>query len=196
MARPGIDKKEVFRAADELEVEGGAVTVTTVRQRLGNKGSYTTVSTALKEWRSRQEEKKGDDAPPLPDVLSRLLARVWAEAWNIARQSFEKEKEAFTQAQRQIEQDREEMSAEIGRLETELLQDKKDLAAAHTARQQCAGQLEQSKIETVRLTEQVRALEESTQSLKTRLDEERGRSERLEETLVDLARGDHSKSRP
>ncbi len=188
MARPGISKQEIVRAADELKDEGAAVTVTAVRKRLGNKGSYTTVSSALKEWRSRQEKKKGDDSPPLPEVLSRLLGRIWSEAWNMARQSFEKEKEAFTQAQRRIEQERGEMSAEIGRLESELAQVKKDLAAEHASRKQCVEQREQSKIENARFVERCRGLEESNQTLKTRIDEERNRSERLEETLSELAR--------
>ncbi len=114
----------------------------------------------------------------------------------MARQSFEKEKEAFAQAQGQIEQERGEMSAEIGRLEGELAQAKTDLTSERASREQCVEQVEQSKIEVVRLTERGKALEKSSQSLKIRIEEERSRSERLEKTLVELARSDSSKKKP
>jgi chromosome segregation ATPase len=180
MARPGVTKETIFQAAQELDDEGRSVTVTTVRDKLG-KGSYTTITDALKEWHADQEKKQTSDAPPTPEVLTRLTDRLWAEAWKIAYKAVESEREALARARTQLDQERKEMSAEIGRLEQELSAAQKELASERNKRESASAELSQCKVKSAHL-------EGRTQELEKGLREKEKRVEHLERELVALAR--------
>jgi len=55
MARPGIVYEEVEKAINQLQVKGERITVSRVRETLGNRGSTTTISRYLKQWKTFQE---------------------------------------------------------------------------------------------------------------------------------------------
>ncbi len=59
MARNGISREEVFEAAERLSNLQERVTVTRVRELLGNTGSYSTISQYLKEWRGEVVDDAG-----------------------------------------------------------------------------------------------------------------------------------------
>jgi chromosome segregation ATPase len=180
MARPGVTKETIFQAAQELDDEGRPVTVTTVRDKLG-KGSYTTIADALKEWHADQEKKQTADAPEIPEVLTRLMDRMWSEAWKIAHKVTESEREALVRARTQLDQERQEMSVEIGRLEKELSAAQKELASERTKREAASADLSQCQVGSARL-------EGRTQELEKGLREKEKRVEHLERELVTLAR--------
>ena len=55
MARPGIVYEEVEKAINELKSNGERITISRVRETLGNRGSTTTISRYLKQWKTFQE---------------------------------------------------------------------------------------------------------------------------------------------
>jgi len=93
MARPGITKEQVFETADEIRDEGGIPTITAVRDRLGKKGSYSTYSRYLQEWRDTQNP--APTPPPTPDSVSAIARRLWSEAWRLAAEELETEKQKW-----------------------------------------------------------------------------------------------------
>lgn len=179
MARPGVSKEAIFKAAQELDDEGTPVTVTTVRDKLG-KGSYTTITDVLKEWRTAQEQSQAADIPETPEVLVRFTDRIWAEAWKISHKETEGEREALTQARAQLDEERKEMSGEIGRLEQELNTAQSVLTSEQTERKATSKKLSRCKVEMARM-------EGRTQELEKELKEERGRVRHLEQELIKLA---------
>jgi chromosome segregation ATPase len=180
MARPGVTKETIFQAAQELDEEGRQVTVTTVRDKLG-KGSYTTITDALREWHADREKKQADDAPQTPDVLTRFTDRIWAEAWKIAKKATESEREALIRERSRLDQERKEMSAEINRLEQELNAAHKALASERTEREAASAELSKCQVESARL-------EGRAQELEKGLQEKAKRVEHLERELITLAR--------
>jgi hypothetical protein len=46
-----IDKQQIFKAANELDLTGHSPTLAAVRKVLGG-GSFTTISEAMNEWRA------------------------------------------------------------------------------------------------------------------------------------------------
>jgi hypothetical protein len=120
VARPGVAAERIVEIIKELEAQGQEATVTTVRKRLGNTGSYSTIGAVLSDWRER---KAGQDRPSVPEApeLVRLLShRVWEEAWSGAMKTYEPERQAFARERQESERTKAEMLAEIARLEADL----------------------------------------------------------------------------
>lgn len=98
-----VDRKEVFKAADELHSEGTLVSQSTVRARLttntGRGGSPRDVGPYLLEWKA---EKTYAPVPPRGGVpadvsarLTRLTATLWAAAQGEADRAFQGDRERF-----------------------------------------------------------------------------------------------------
>jgi len=70
MARPGIVYEEVEKAINQLQVKGERITISRVRETLGNRGSTTTISRYLKQWKTFQEAMNSDGGavPTVPNV--------------------------------------------------------------------------------------------------------------------------------
>lgn len=180
MARPGVTKEAIFQAAQELDDEGRSVTVTTVREKLG-KGSYTTITDALKEWHIKQEQQQAVDVPETPEVLLRLTDRMWGEAWKVAHKAIEGEREALAKARIQLDEERKEMSAEIGRLEQELNTTQKELASEQSKQEAANTELSECKVISARLEGRIQELEKGFQ-------EKEKHAQHLERELLKLAK--------
>jgi hypothetical protein len=80
MARNGITPEEVFATADGISQAGDVVSVKKVRERLGDRGSYSTISRHLREWeRARGIDVDHDNRPPASverDAL-RFVQSLW-----------------------------------------------------------------------------------------------------------------------
>lgn len=108
MARRGIDKEKVFAAADRLAARGEAVTVTRLREEVGNTGSYTTLSAHLKAWRAHTAGE--DDPERLPDDVAGGVLQLVRKLWQgLARR-----------VDRREEQHSRRMEARLDRLEHEV----------------------------------------------------------------------------
>ena len=81
MARRGINKEKVFAAADRLAARGEAVTVTRLREEVGNTGSYTTISAYLKDWRAQAAGEGDPDSERLPDGVEGGVLQLVRKAW-------------------------------------------------------------------------------------------------------------------
>lgn len=163
MARNGITDTEVTDAINALQAEGVAITVQSVRAKLGT-GSYTTIQAALDRWRSKQTEVS-NATPEMPEKVLSLSRLVWAEAWKEASKNFETEKAAFVEERQRFETLRTDMTTEINRLESELAKVTTDCQS---------------------LTERLTTSEETTQTLKLTLTKEEGQRQTLESEVSRL----------
>ena len=85
---PRISQADVFRAADELLLEGNSPTIDRVRMRLG-RGSPNTINDHLDAWwaklGSRLRDAPGQQFPQLPERVGQALQHLWNEALDGAR---------------------------------------------------------------------------------------------------------------
>jgi chromosome segregation ATPase len=119
MARLGVTESDIKQAIQALEAEGVALTVSSIRARLGT-GSFTTISTVLQRYREERERAVTATVPELPKPLQGLFEQVWAEAWRQADAKADTERQAHAQEKEAGEKARAEMQAEIERLEKAL----------------------------------------------------------------------------
>jgi hypothetical protein len=75
-----IGQADVFRAADELLIEGNRPTIDRVRMRLG-RGSPNTINEHLDAWwlklGARLRDIPGREFPDLPDPVANALQSLW-----------------------------------------------------------------------------------------------------------------------
>lgn len=80
---PRISQVDVFRAADELLVQGDRPTIDRVRMRLG-RGSPNTINDHLDAWwaklGARLRDLPGQEFPQLPERVAHSLQQLWNEA--------------------------------------------------------------------------------------------------------------------
>lgn len=78
-----ITKQDIWRTADELDAEGIRPTLAAVRKKLGS-GSFTTISDAMGEWKSRKQATALPAQEPVPAAVSEQLAEAGSALWAIA----------------------------------------------------------------------------------------------------------------
>jgi hypothetical protein len=83
VAPPRISQADVFRAADELLVEGYRPSIDRVRMRLG-RGSPNTINDHMETWwtklRSRLRDLPSGTFPQVPEWVGHALQLLWNEA--------------------------------------------------------------------------------------------------------------------
>lgn len=74
----GLTKEDIFAAASEIFASGKNPTQAAVRAKLG-RGSFSTITKYLNEWRSQQTEAEAiaSDVENIPDSISALLRRFY-----------------------------------------------------------------------------------------------------------------------
>ena len=149
MARPGIDKAQVFAAATSLTEQGGRATVQAVRDQIGS-GSFSTISNHLAEWKAQNDAATAAAVPVVPEGVQMAFARVWALASQAARVDMEQQREAFEAMRRDMVAEKAELTSEVMRLE----QAAEDLARAADL---AARDRDALKIEVTRLEERCAA---------------------------------------
>jgi septal ring factor EnvC (AmiA/AmiB activator) len=78
-----ITKEMIFQVADEFDSNGLNPTLSAVRKKIGG-GSFSTISEAMKEWRSGKASKVISYREPVPPAISERLADFGGELWNIS----------------------------------------------------------------------------------------------------------------
>lgn len=105
MSRPGITEPQILAAVEALRARGVPVTKLTVRQELGNTGSYGTISAFLQRWREAQSSGTPEAAaPPLPEAILVLFTRAWASARTLAQGELAQQREAMTKEMADLRQ--------------------------------------------------------------------------------------------
>src|SRR5512135_2763701 len=174
MGRPGIEQNKIREVIDELDAEGKAISVTSIRERLGS-GSYSTLGAVLAAWRKERAAAVLPTVPAIPEGVSRLVGNLWAEAWKAADSVHEPERQAIKRERAEHEQLRAEKDQEIARLEAELSRVEAERESARAAMAKAGEELERERVERTKAENTARLLEtevtelraESRQTLET-----------------------------
>lgn len=78
-----VTKEAIWAAADQIEAEGGYASLAAVRKVIG-RGSYTTITAAMKERGQLPRTDYKTSAPPIPKVLSERFGVLGEEIWTMA----------------------------------------------------------------------------------------------------------------
>lgn len=127
--KPGLHQtvgvEEVMAAADALSASGSKPTYAAVRDHLGNRGSYTTITKGMKAWQARAEREEVQDSSPQPPeavktLFDRFWGATWAEAAKGASASFEAERSRLQQETQAAVEAADQAAGYVRQLETEL----------------------------------------------------------------------------
>ena len=125
-----ISIEDVYSVADRLAESGQQPTLAAVRSALGG-GSFTTISEAMKSWRSRQQAAATPvrEAAPVAvmERLNQLGADVWAMAISMANDRLAKEREAFEDSKAGMERAHKEAAELADQMAAELESTRKQL---------------------------------------------------------------------
>src|SRR5512133_3569341 len=146
MGRPGIEQSKIREVIDELDAEGKAISVTSIRERLGS-GSYSTLGAVLAAWRRERAEAFPPTVPAIPEGVTRLVGHLWAEAWKAADSVHEPERQTFQRERAEHEQLRAEKDQEIARLEAEQSRVEAERESARAALAKAGEELERERVE-------------------------------------------------
>lgn len=116
-----ITEKEVYAAAQALKEAGKRVTVTAVRDKLG-RGSYSTITPIVSQWREEQAEKEvlaASIPDGLADATDDFVRRLWLEASKLADVKVVAAEKASLACEEALEKTTAELEAEVIRLEEE-----------------------------------------------------------------------------
>ena len=90
MARKkSITQEHVNQICTTIAGEGEEPTLSTVRERLGGKGSFATIQPLLKNW--KEESKENADLPPIPEKMEEIAQFAVNECWKFAVKLHRKE---------------------------------------------------------------------------------------------------------
>ncbi|HGV0688939.1 TPA: DNA-binding protein [Escherichia coli] len=103
-----LTKQDIWRCADELDAEGIRPTLAAVRKKLGS-GSFTTISDAMAEWKSRKAVAL-PSPEPLPVTVSEQLAEFGNALWAIA----------LANANARLDEDRKQIEADKAAISQQL----------------------------------------------------------------------------
>jgi Plasmid replication region DNA-binding N-term len=163
---PRISQADVFRAADELLLEGNRPTIDRVRMRLG-RGSPNTINDHLDAWwtklGSRLRDMPGQEFPQLPERVGQALQHLWNEALDGARGALHDallaREQALDERTRHLTEREQVTEARTGALEEALALAREQLAAANQRSQALEQSVQERDTEGARLRTRLDALE-------------------------------------
>lgn len=194
MTRQGLQPEQILEAINQLDAEGVDVTVTAVRERLGS-GSYSTIGAVLNDWRTERKTGARSNAPPPPAQLRGLLHQLWAESWRAADAHYDAERVVHAQERVLFQKTRDEMTAEIVRLEADNGRERQEkrvaqsrLAAADQELQAAQAELARSEKASKRLESEADRLRHEAQKAVDTMTPWVERATRAETRLEELER--------
>lgn len=160
-----LTANQIWEAADKLEEAGESPTLAAVRRELGG-GSYTTISEAMQQWRTKKQRVATIHQEPVPEAVvlqSRdLIANIWQTAKNISDKRLETERKALEVSREQMEQESREAAQIADQLSTELEKTSLELATEKERRITLESNL-------AKLIAQAEAAKERMEDIKARL---------------------------
>lgn len=181
-AMQAVGAEEVMAAADALSAAGIKPTYAAVREHLGNRGSYTTITKWMKAWSAKiDREDSQDSSPEPPEAVKTLFDRLWGATWKEAAKgavaSFEAERSRLVQETHSATEAAEQAAGYVRQLEAEI--EGWEVESAQS----------KSEIATLRqtVTEKVSALDRSTVALATAKERIQQLEQRLELAQAQLA---------
>jgi len=168
---PVTTKDKIFEIADELDGEGQKPTLAAVRKRLG-RGSYTTISEAMGEWKARKATKErpaNEPAPqPLVDQITELAGQIWTSALELANGRVESERENLAVVRAQIETEKTEAVELADHITAELDAMKNRDAALEESEKVARSEADSLRIQVISLSERVAISEARTAEIEKR----------------------------
>jgi chromosome segregation ATPase len=150
-----ITREQIIETAEALQAAGVNPTMQAVRDALGSKGSFATISPVLRAWRDSKAQR-ATVAIEMPGEAKAALERAGADLWKIitalATERLTKVQEEAEAAINAANSDRDEALLEIERLETSIEQTGGELAEALAANEVSTNALNDA-------LEEIRALE-------------------------------------
>lgn len=185
----------IHATADELYSQGIKPTQISVRKALG-KGSFSTISEALRIWRAEQETVAELAQVVLPQEIAEradiLVAQLWDTAQSIANDKLIEEREALATARTNMDMEMADMAEVVATLESEQadmaeqverLEAKiKELQAQRDGLQ---SELAQSRTECTHLSDKLTDREKHTEELEKRVGELTGENKGM---IAEIAR--------
>lgn len=181
---PRISQADVFRAADELLVQGDRPTIDRVRMRLG-RGSPNTINDHLDAWwanlGARLRDLPGQEFPHLPKRVAHTLQQLWNEALTAAHETLQStlieregallEREAVVAACKNELAEREQAAAaRTAALEDSLALAREQLAAANQRAQALEISVQERDAECARLRARNETVEAACADWRNKLD--------------------------
>lgn len=141
----GITKEQIFALADRLDADGQKATLALVRKQLGS-GSFTTISEAMNEWRTRKASRVSPIREPVPQAvtgkLSELGGELWAVSLEMANSRLASEREALESLRQETGAARQEAAAAQTWRDGEAIREKLNVAQVQaTTAEARAGEL-------------------------------------------------------
>jgi len=181
---PRISQEDVFKAADQLLIEGNRPTIDRVRMRLG-RGSPNTINDHLDAWwtklGARLRDLPGREFPQLPERVAQGLQHLWNEALEGAHETLQgtliEREQALTHRERDLESHARQLSereqagaARAAGLEESLALAREQLSAANRRAEMLETALQERDGECGRLRTRMEVLEASLAELRGKLD--------------------------
>jgi hypothetical protein len=181
---PRISQADVFRAADELLIEGNRPTIDRVRMRLG-RGSPNTINDHMDTWwtklGARLRDLPGGMFPQVPERVGQALQLLWNEALEGAHETLQsallEREQVITQHEQALETrarqlaDREQVTAtRAAAIEESLTRVREQLSAANQRAESLEMALRTRDAECVGLRDRITVLEASSVDLRGKLD--------------------------
>lgn len=192
-----ITKEEVFKLAQRFKDEGQKITVSTVRTALGNRGSFSTISNHLREWRRADREKANEIRDEeIPDTIreigSQMVRAVWRAASEWAQNEIRSIKRITAEQAKEAEEEVREALQELEALQEKNLGFQKEL---HTLQKE-RDQLQQEAYSHAHVLQQVRGELEGAKARCTELEKHgHGLSERVTQETARAATAEAQLSR-
>lgn len=171
MPRVGITRDQVFETATTLAEEGIQPTVKLIRDKIG--GSYSTITPLFAAWKDERSTTNVTSIPDMPEGVAAACRTLWANAWKVAQDAVKAEREGLTAARQHLEQERVELTTEIGTLEAKLeaLEEERDVLARKAAETEkgqilATNELNRLRVDNARLEERLANLSDRTDELR------------------------------
>lgn len=130
----GLSEAQIREAIDELVGANQEPTTTKIRNLMGT-GSFTTIGAVLTKWRAEQNAAVESQTPAMPEPLHRHFSQVWQAACKLAAELHDSERTGFAAERSSWQTERQELEAEISRLETLAAEQEERLETAHLTEQ-------------------------------------------------------------
>ena len=169
-------KERIFVIADKMDANGQNPTLALVRKHLAG-GSFTTISEAMTEWKTRKSAKEGPSLrepppPPLTERFSDLGGEIWSLALDLANRRLKAEREALEITRLELEAGKTEAAELADQVTAELEVLQRRVAAMKTAE-------ETARSEAYALTERLTGLAERAATAEARAAEIERRADDL-----------------
>lgn len=167
-----ITKEQVFEAAEALLAAGLTPKVATVREKLG-KGSFTTITEYMREWREGQQPVAAPQKEETPKAVIDLAGSLWAAALGVAQEGLqgerlelEKQREEMQEEQREAVAFADNLVEEVERLRDQLQESQALLEIERSAHEATRNLWHSDQTELLQLKAEYNALSERASDYK------------------------------